>query len=995
MQENYKSGSISIPDFLSKQSDAPRRQPVPESGIPGNHTGVLLVSIGMIPRGMQGGCVSGSLPARRPIICGCLLLLSLSLARAQQPADRITQAIDNSRRAALPGNVNARTKFAVDQGPVDPSMELPHVSLVLKPSASQQADLDRLVAQQQDPSSPNYHVWLTPDQYADRFGVSQADIDKITAWLGQYGLTVKSVARARNAIAFGGPAGQIESALGVEIHRYQAGGESHFANATDPSIPAALQGLVLAIRGLHDFRLKPRVRRSAQPRYTQDGSHYLGPGDIATIYNINPLYNSGITGTGHKIAVAGQTDIEISDIALFRTFFGLPANSPTVLLVPGSPDPGTSQDDLPEADLDLELAGSVARNATILFVNSSADYGYGGAFESLYYAIDQNLAPVISISYGDCELDIGSAFAEALQGWGTQANAQGQTIFAASGDDGAADCYDIGDGSAIDNALSVDMPGSLPQVTSVGGTELDEGSGSYWNSNNTTNQASALSYIPETSWNDSAIDGTPAASGGGASHFFSKPSWQTGAGVPNDDGRDVPDVSIAASPDHEGYVIYSGGEQQIVGGTSVGGPQFAGIATLLSQYLVANGFESSPNLGNINSTLYPLAPVVGVFHDITTGTNIVNPCEGLRDCTAASIGYEAGPGYDQVTGLGTPNVYNLITAWHGHSVAGQESVTITLAASPASVTFSGTTVLTATVKSSNGGTPTGTVAFSTGNYALGTATLSGSGASAVATLTLNGVQLAVGANTITALYSGDTAYYGATVTATVTVTSPTNGPPSIGGVANGASFTQAFAPGEILSVFGTKLAPATAIAQGLPLPTMLAGTVVTINGIPAPLYYVSATQLNIQIPYEVPANSVATLEVDNNGESVFYIFEVTATAPGIFTFDGGAPVPFTTAASGQVLTLYMTGAGVVSPSVATGAAPAAGTSVADLPAPVGKVTVTVGGVTAALDFVGIPTWSVGVVQINYTVPNVTAGPQPVLVSVGGVRSASTQLTITQ
>jgi uncharacterized protein (TIGR03437 family) len=952
--------------------------------------------MGMIPRGMQGGCVTGSRPVRRPIICGCLLLLSLFLAHALQAADRITQAIDNSRRVALPGNVNARTKFAVDQGPVDPSMELPQVSLVLKPSASQQADLDRLLAQQQDPSSPDYHVWLTPDQYADRFGASQSDIDKIAAWLGQNGLTVKSVARSRNAIAFGGAASQVESALGVEIHRYQVGGESHFANANDPMIPVALQGVVLAVRGLHDFRLKPRVRRGAQPRYTQDGAHYLGPGDIAAIYNINPLYNTGITGTGHKIAVVGQTDIQLSDIGQYRSFYGLPANDPTVILVPGSPDPGISQDDLPEADLDLELSGAVARNATILFVNSSADYGYGGAFESLNYAIDQNLAPVISISYGDCELDIGTAFAQALQVWGTQANAQGQTIFAASGDDGAADCVGDGDGAAIDNALSVDMPGSLPQVTGVGGTELSEGNGSYWNSNNTTNQASALSYIPETSWNDSAVDGTPAASGGGASAFFSKPSWQTGAGVPNDGGRDVPDVSIAASPDHDGYDIFSGGNFQIVGGTSVGGPQFAGIATLLSQYLVSNGFETSPNLGNINATLYPLAPVVGVFHDITTGNNIVNPCEGLRDCIASPIGYSAGPGYDQVTGLGTPDVYNLVTAWHGHSVAGQESVTITLAASPSSVTFSGTTVLKATVTSANGGTPTGTVTFSTGNYALGTATLSGSGASAAATLTLSGVQLAVGANSITAFYGGDAAYYGATITAAVTVTSPTNGPPSIGGLLNGASFTAAFAPGGIVSVFGTKLAPATAIAQSTPLPTMLAGTWVTVNGIPAPLYYVSATQLNIQIPYEVPAGSTATLMVDNNGESVFYNFKVAGTAPGIFTFDGGAPVPFTTATSGQVLTLYMTGAGAVSPSVATGAAPAAGTAVADLPAPAGKVVVTVGGVTAALDFVGIPTWSVGVVQINYTIPsNVAAGSQPVLVSVGGVQSASTQLTITQ
>ncbi len=226
-----------------------------------------------MPTGVRGRVVIGS------------LLASLCCTHLLEAADRITLAIDNSRRVTLPGNVNPRIRSGVDQGPVDPSMELPYVSLVLKPSADQQADLDQLLAQQQDPSSPDYHNWLTPEQYADRFGLSQADIDKIVAWLGQYNLTVKSVARARNAIAFGGTAGQIGSALGVEIHRYQVGAESHYANATDPAIPAAFQGVVLAIRGLHDFRPEPRLRHSARPRDNAvDGANYLGPADVAATF---------------------------------------------------------------------------------------------------------------------------------------------------------------------------------------------------------------------------------------------------------------------------------------------------------------------------------------------------------------------------------------------------------------------------------------------------------------------------------------------------------------------------------------------------------------------------------------------------------------------------------------------------------------------------------------------------------------------------------------
>ncbi|HVN06371.1 MAG TPA: protease pro-enzyme activation domain-containing protein [Bryobacteraceae bacterium] len=906
-------------------------------------------------------------------------------------ADRITAAIDNSRRVTLASHVSRRIASAVDQGLVDASTELSDVTMVLRPSASQQADLNQLLIAQQDPSSSSYHQWLTPEQYADRFGVSQSDLGKITAWLGDFGLTVDYTARARNAVVFAGSVGQVGRAFGVEIHRYQVNGEQHYANANSPTIPAAFDGLVVGIRGLDNFRLKPRLVRYAQPRETMSGgAHQLAPGDVATIYDITPLYNAGITGKGATIAVVGQTDIIMSDIEAFHTMFGLPPNDPTVKLF-GNKDPGIlkSSGDLSEADLDLELSGALAPNATIIYVNST------DVVNSLQYAIDQNLAPIVSTSYGDCELDEGSAGSQALELVAEQANAQGQTIFAASGDSGAADCFGIGDGPTIDNALSVDVPASLPEVTGVGGTEFQESSGSYWSTQNSSDLTSALSYIPEISWNDSSIDGSPAASGGGASAYFSKPSWQSATGVPDDGKRDVPDVSMSASADHDGYVIVSGGQTQIIGGTSVGGPQFAGIAALLSQYLVANGLESSASLGNINPQLYALAPVTGVFHDITTGNNKVVPCS-TPNCTGTAIGYNAGVGYDQVTGIGSVDVYNLVTAWHSAGAVSKGSATLTLNASVTSLAFSGSTVLTATVASSNGGTPTGTVTFTTGTFSLGTATLSGSGASAKATLTLAGVQLAAGKNSITAQYNGDSNYYGSTGTTTVTITSTAIGPPTVGGLTNAASFQQVFAPGEIVSVFGTNLASATTSTPGLPLPTMLAGTWVTINGIAAPLYYVSPTQLNIQIPYEVTAASGATLRVNNNGESVFYSFKVTATAPGIFTFDNGAPVPFSTAARGQEITMYMTGAGAVSPTVATGSAPAADTSASELPAPTGAVSLTVGGAAATINFIGIPTWSVGVVQINYTIPSsAPLGSQAVILSVGGVASASTQLTVTQ
>jgi uncharacterized protein (TIGR03437 family) len=968
----------------------------------------------MNPPGNKGGSVSGLLSTRCTAISGLLLFLSLSHASPVRAEDRITGTIDNSQRVTLSGNVSTRIRSAVDQGPVDSSMQLPHVVLALKPSAGQQAALDQLLTQQQDPSSPNYHRWLTPDQYASRFGVSQNDLDKIVVWLGQSGLVVTSVARGHTSISFAGQAGQVGAVFGVTIHHYLIGGETHFANSGDPTIPACLQGLVLAIRGLNDFRPKPMIRRGPQPRVSFQGSNQLGPGDVATIYDINPLYNAGYTGTGQTIAVTGQTDIVLSDIEQYRSYFGLPANDPTSLLVPGSPDPGVQSEsgDLNEADLDLELSGGIARNATILFVITSPDYD--GAFESLYYAIDEDLAPVISNSYGDCEVDQGAAMAQLFASWGMQANAQGQTIFAPSGDNGAADCVDDDEGNAIDNAESVDLPGSIPEATSVGGTEFNEGSGSYWNSSPGAYQTTARSYIPEIAWNDSAEEGSPAASGGGASMFFSKPSWQTGTGVPADGVRDVPDISIAASPENDGYMVYTQGSFAIWGGTSTGPPQFAAIATLLGQYLVATSFQSTPNLGNVNPTLYALQSVGGVFHDITTGNNVVNPCQGVSDCVSPSFGYYAGVGYDQVTGLGTPDVYNLVTSWRAHTASTQQSVTVSTSASPSDVAFSGSTVLTATVKSANGGTPSGTVTFSTfvdplvTSSTLGTATLSGSGSSATATLTISGTQLGSGANTITATYNGDSSYFGALATTDVTVSSSSNGTPTIGGISNAASYSQVFAAGGILSVFGTQLAPAVASATTVPLPIMLAGTSALVDGVNVPLYFVSGGQMNIQIPWEAAGNSnynPATLQIYANGQSATYDFNVDLFAPGIFTMNAqgtgqgailnssyqlvDASNPATPGST--YVQLYCTGLGAVNNTPNDGSPSPSNPLAQTTTTP----TVTIGGLPATVTFSGLAPGFIGEYQVNVLVPaGVTPGSAvPVVLTIGGVTSNTVTMAV--
>ena len=1239
-----------------------------------------------------------------------LLALPPAALRAQE--NRITGPIDRNRTVLLKGNVHPRAQAQYDRGPVEPSFELAYVTLLLQPSPSQQTALEQLLAQQQNPSSPSYHQWLTPEQYAARFGLSPGDIAIVVAWLQSEGLKVNDVARGRHWIAVTGTAGLIDSAFHTAIHRYNVEGETHFATASEPSVPAALAGVVSGFQGLDDFYPKPmhRLAPAGDPAYnSSSGAHYLAPDDFATIYNLNPLYNTGVDGTGQKIAIIGDTDVDLADIQNFRRHFNLPANDPQVVLY--GPDPAIDSGNLSEADLDLEWSGAVARNATIVYVYARS------VNTASQYAIDQNLAPVISFSFGGCELSNSPAFRSIAQ----QASAQGITWLAASGDNGAAGCDAPFSSLQASKGLAVSFPASIPEITAVGGTMFSEGSGNYWAATNGPNLGSALSYIPETAWNETGAGGL-AASGGGASALFSKPPWQTGPGVPNDNARDVPDVALSAA-DHDGYLAVSGGMNWIFSGTSAASPSFAGIVALLNQYLVSAGAQAQPGLGNINPALYRLAQsTTNVFHDITTGGNIV-PCRlNSPNCQNGSMGYQAGPGYDLVTGLGSVDAYQLVTQWN--SAAG--STITTLTADSTTVTVTSAVKLTATVTAAAGGaTPSGTVSFNVADSSLGSAPLTVSGGVATATFTLSAGRLPIGAGTVWAIYSGDASFSGSSasvietvgyaagssavvasispspafangyaqgsyswlfsatlqetagVAATLTgftingqsqtlsryfgsnsippngklygsnigVTSriaPTtatfgftgsdasgqtwsrqvsailygpsmalsgapstvqqnqgadascqwsqqlflqeqagfgveltrflagsvdlsgqiqqyfgttqlapfgllqtvspvcwisstpvqsetyeidgtasNGSPvtatlsaplvasggtaavpsvspaavamsvtgasstataslalsftggapqwtaavlvsgrttnwlqvaplsgsgaaqlrlqassaalvngvynatlviqamnatpqyvsvpvvfmvgassttSIGAVTNAASFQNAVAPGALATVFGSQLAPSTQEAGSLPLPLAMQGVSVTVNGVPAPLKYVSPLQINFQIPYETGAGT-AVLGVNNNGQVASFSFQVAISWPGIFpnAFIDPTGAAVTSAPRGGILTLFITGDGDASPPVATGAPPPADTPVASLPAPRLPVTVTVGGVPAAtpFPFIGVPTWSVGVTQINFVVPPAAPlGPQSVVVTAGGVASAPANLTVT-
>jgi uncharacterized protein (TIGR03437 family) len=675
------------------------------------------------------------------------------------PPDRITRLVDSQHTRVVTGSLHRLAAPQFDKGPVDPGMRMEYMQIFAKPSATQQAGLDQLLADQQNPSSKQFHKWLTPEEFGNRFGLSPGDHAKIVAWLQAEGFFINELARGRNWVAFSGTADQVSRSLHTSIHRYQVNGETHFANLTELSVPEALADVTGGFIGLNDFKLTSQSEPHLIPEYNAGSNHNLIPADFATIYNISPLYQAGLDGAGASIAVIGGSNVLLSDLASFQKSLNLPANVPKIILYGGS-DPGFNNGW--EGTHDLEWAGAIAPKASIYYV-------YGADFHAaLAAAINANYAPIISYSGAGCEINfLASQYRYIAQ----QANAQGITILAASGDVGAAGC-DVNGGfySTVwaEQGESVDYPAVLPEVTGVGGTTFVEGSGTYWAaSNDPANFGSALSYIPETSWNQSSTFGL-GASGGGASRYYSRPAWQTAPGVPNDNARHVPDIAFSAST-HDAYLAIYQGAVGSGGGTSWGAPAMAAIVALLNQYQIKNGFQAKPGLGNINPQLYRLAQSApSVFHDITTGNNIVNCGPGTPDCLTSPgvFGYSAGPGYDMVTGLGSIDVNALFTQWN----TAAKGATVALTASTAKPTTNDTIQLTASVNSADGtGSPTGTVSFTEGTQFLGSITLGGDG---TASVTFPAYLAGTGTISVYAEYSGDAMFSSGGAGAKIQIAAP-------------------------------------------------------------------------------------------------------------------------------------------------------------------------------------------------------------------------------
>jgi len=921
------------------------------------------------------------------------MLIGLASPALAQP-NRITSRIDDSRTVLVRGRAIRPANSSNDVGRVESGFPLAGITLTLARSAAQQADLDQLLLAQQNPASPHFHQWLTPEQFADRFGTSRSDVAQIQGWLQTQGFTLDYLARSRTYISFSGTAQQVQNAFHAEIHRYSVGGQMHYANASDPSIPEALAGLVAGVRGLDDFHPQPLVREALPQLSGGPGRYILAPADFAAIYDVTPLYNQGIDGTGQKIAVAGQTAISTGDITLFRNKFSLGATNLETVLVPNNPlGFGNSKDEV-EADLDIEWSGAVAPKATIVYVYSP------DAWDAAMYAIDQKSAPVLSFSFGyDCELydfrDL-TTWRATVQ----QANAEGITMLVATGDIGAAGCEFLDTPYPViaQSGLGVGEPASIPEVTAMGGSEFNEGKNSelYWDSD-----GSAEGYIPEKAWNDTALFGSFNATGGGASIYFAQPAWQTGPGVPNDGWRHLPDLAFPASNGHDPAYIYTSGAAALVGGTSCAAPMMAGVMALLNQYLA----QKQPGLGNINPTLYRMAQTAPLaFNDIVVGDNKVPCADGPPDCVNGSLGWAAGPGYDSATGLGSLDVYNFVKQWSSAAPV-NASVVASINQDPVFQTTpdaSGNSwqfQLRLTEEAGIGATLqqftiNGTDYSSQIASLFGTAAIPAGGS----IFASYGFPTLPNPSNVVFGFSGVDAS-GAQWSTTLTV--PFQGPQTqitAGGISNAASGQQAYAPGMILSVYGAGLGDFAQAASATPLPGMMAGfeaSVVNASnspaGVEAPLYYVSPTQVNLQIPYNI-APGPAQLSLGNPWTFANVNFTVSAAAPGIFMLPDGSVNPSSTAHAGDTVVMFMTGDGVTSPAVVTGWTPSGGV----VPVPQQPVSITVGGMAVAqpFAFIGIPSWSVGVTQINFTIPaNVPAGPQPVVVTVGSASSFPATITI--
>jgi pseudomonalisin len=612
-----------------------------------------------IPRGVTA--FVGALLALLVLTCA-FPALAQQRAGSTSATPRLKEAVDESKRVVVEGSMQPLSRTAPDLGAVADDFPLQHMLFTLKRSADQQRALDSLVEDLHDPKSANFHAWLTAEQIGEQFGPARDDIERIVAWLDSRGFSINTVHASGMLLDISGTAGQVKDAFHTEIHRYEVNGAIETANATPLELPLALAAVANGPASLSSIRPHRRGSSAARLKFTQtytNGAvvHYLAPADLATIYNIWPLWNAGITGKGQVVAVVGDTDFLAADWATFVAAFGLAPYGGTITVAhPGCADPGIPADAVRERErelaMDVDLVLATAPGATIVAATCASTAATDSIVAGVAGLVNQAAPPhVISVSYSICEGVETAGYLKMIGGIWQQAAAEGISLVVASGDDGAASC-DTGTQQAT-HGITVNALASTPWNVAVGATDysdqFDHSVDQYWASTNTPMLGSALSYVPERAWNSSCagtvninaqyngtvggaawcnsknpdayvgvFNGNAATSSGGPSRTYAKPVWQANVpGIVNDGRRDIPDVSMFGGGTENQYVISCdsdaahGGSPcnygdpadtfgNVGGGTSAAAPIFAGIMALVDQ-------KTSRRWGNPNPVLYQAA----------------------------------------------------------------------------------------------------------------------------------------------------------------------------------------------------------------------------------------------------------------------------------------------------------------------------------------------------------------------------------------------------
>jgi len=750
-------------------------------------------------------CVAASLMF---LISALTPLLSCAQVSNQVPA--AAAVLDESRRVAFPGSTHPLARHEFDAGIAPDNLPIENVVLLLKRTQQQEADLQKLLASQQAKGSPNFHQWLSPEEFGTRFGISDQDLAALKNWLTEQGFCIKSISAGRTTLEFSGTAGQVQRAFHTEIHKYVVKGQEYWANSHNVEIPAGLASIVRSVLSLNNFASPSAaqpIKSVALSKTSSSGSpirpyvtlagcngaascYGVGPADFATIYDVNPLYTAGTDGTGQTIAIASSSNIHPSDTQNFRQLFNLPANDPQIMVI--GPDPGVVPGIEGPTNLQVQWAGAIAKKATIELVVAQSTTATEGANLAAIAVVNGNLAPILTLNFMDCEPATGSSGGLFYQILWEQAAAEGITVVSPAGDTGAAACDNHFTEIAASQGLAVNALASTAFNVAVGGTDFNQvGNWSqYWNpTNDPTTSGSAKSYIPESTWNDSCAENGPngcsnpsvtgsdlAAGGGGCSIFTAAPVWQalTGACVTTG-ARALPDVSLFAGDGNNGsfYLICQGDANsngdpscnlnspyaniQGLGGTSASAAAFAGVMALVNQY------NHGPQ-GNANYVLYPLAASssASAFHDVTAGsTSVACVAASFQDCSNQGTGYgiiadvngaiwSASPGYDLATGLGSVDVNNLVTKWS--TIQFHSTTTTIVSVTPSSPSHGESVTFNITVTSPSG-TPTGDVALmvNPSGHAYGADAFTLVNGS----ITANTTKLPGGTYTIVAHFAGD------------------------------------------------------------------------------------------------------------------------------------------------------------------------------------------------------------------------------------------------